>query len=167
MTWNCKSVILKQEIMRTRQPWDKTGTKQIHCLKLTSKHIAWGQSSTNNLKSILVLKLLLKFEVFFTREDYISLYVDTIKMTAVKEDPSRFFVVSRFLKLLFPFDFQFLHFIFQPIKWRGKWRSWLHCRKPTEQPVGGHPPLWLQVIKSRKNYCQKLLYLFCFDYQVK
>ena len=27
--------------MRTRQPWDKTGTKQIHCLKLTSKHSAF------------------------------------------------------------------------------------------------------------------------------
>jgi len=32
------------------------------------------------------------FETY--KEDYISLYVDTIKKTAVKEDPSRFFVVS-------------------------------------------------------------------------
>ena len=38
------------------------------------------------------------FEVFYTREDYISLYVETVKKTAVKEDPSRFFIVSRFLE---------------------------------------------------------------------
>ena len=31
------------------------------------------------------------------REDYIALYVDTVKTVAVREDPSRFFVVSRFL----------------------------------------------------------------------
>ena len=29
------------------------------------------------------------------REDYISLYVDTVKRAAVAEDPSRDFVVSR------------------------------------------------------------------------
>ena len=72
--------------MRTRQPWDKTGTKQIHCLKLTSKHFAFEVNYCAHC---------LKFEVLSTREDYISLYVDTVKKTAVKEDPSRFFVVSR------------------------------------------------------------------------
>ena len=41
----------------------------------------------------------MKFEVFYTREDYISLYVETVKKTAVQEDPSRFFIVSRFLDL--------------------------------------------------------------------
>ena len=57
---------LNQATMRTRQPFDKTGTKQIPCFKLTSKqYILWCQpitkSARNQLES-LVYEVLLSSE---------------------------------------------------------------------------------------------------------
>ena len=77
-------IIVKQETMRMRQHSDKTGTKQIRCLKLTSKY----QNDQNFFSAVVKTSLI-------PREDYITLYVDTVRKVAVQEDPSRFFVVSR------------------------------------------------------------------------
>ena len=128
--------------MRTRQPWDKTGTKQIHCLKLTSKHFAFE------------VKLIEVWSPFHQRRLHLPVCGHS-EEDCSKRGSLKIFRCVKVGQINFLLTFTFSN-MFQSIKWCGQWRGWLHCRKPPEHPVGGQSPLWLQVI----NFCVSGIFLF-------
>ena len=140
---------LNQATMRTRQPFDKTGTKQIPCFKLTSKqYILWCQpitkSARNQLES-LVYEVLLSSER--TTLPFMWTQWRRLQSEKIPRDSSLCQGFSCTVLNLKVFQTKFQHF--QPFQWRGQWRSWIYSRQSPEQPVGRHSPLWLQVIRKR------------------